>query len=188
MLYVFNSQHQYVARVHFPLPCQWNRQGGYLGIMKELLLLFLHKNIEAPGDSNSDEYPQHMFLWRTDENYSSIIVKYPPYVFFWWAFIFCGVVCYHSHAHEQPSSRASYLSGSVSEASSSSLYCLGKQQRLWKDITDEQAAQDCRWAGCPRLAVCLRDKLPINIDWLKLCSFFLFESWQTKTDNRDLPI
>ena len=47
------------------------------------------------GDSN--EYPQHMFLWteailmsthnisfltRTDENYPSIIMKYPPYLFF----------------------------------------------------------------------------------------------------------
>ena len=29
------------------------------------------------GDSN--EYPQHIFLWRTDENYPSIIIKYPPY-------------------------------------------------------------------------------------------------------------
>ena len=26
------------------------------------------------GDSN--EYPQHMFLWRSDENYPSIIIKY----------------------------------------------------------------------------------------------------------------
>ena len=32
------------------------------------------------GDSN--EYPQHMFLWRTDENYFSIIIRYPPYLFF----------------------------------------------------------------------------------------------------------
>ena len=27
------------------------------------------------------EYPQHMFLWRTDENYSSIFIEYPPYLF-----------------------------------------------------------------------------------------------------------
>ena len=35
------------------------------------------------GDSN--EYPQHtcMFLWRTAENYLSIIIKYPPYLVFW---------------------------------------------------------------------------------------------------------
>ena len=26
---------------------------------------------------NSNEYPQHMFLWRTDEIYPSIIIKYP---------------------------------------------------------------------------------------------------------------
>ena len=30
---------------------------------------------------NSNEYPQHMFLWRTIENYSLIIIKYPPYLF-----------------------------------------------------------------------------------------------------------
>ena len=29
------------------------------------------------------EYPQHMFLWRTDENYPLIIIKYPPYLFHW---------------------------------------------------------------------------------------------------------
>ena len=33
------------------------------------------------GDSN--EYPQHMFLWRTGENYPSLIIKYPPYLFYW---------------------------------------------------------------------------------------------------------
>ena len=29
-----------------------------------------------------NEYPQHMFLWRTGENYPSIIIKYPPYLVF----------------------------------------------------------------------------------------------------------
>ena len=29
------------------------------------------------------EYPQHLFLWRTDENYPSIIIKYPHYLVFW---------------------------------------------------------------------------------------------------------
>ena len=32
-------------------------------------------------DSPRHEYPQHIFLWRTDENYPSIIIKYPPYLF-----------------------------------------------------------------------------------------------------------
>ena len=32
------------------------------------------------GDSN--EYPQHMFLQRTEENYPSINIKYPPDLFF----------------------------------------------------------------------------------------------------------
>ena len=27
------------------------------------------------------EYPQHMFLWRTEENDLLIIIKYPPYLF-----------------------------------------------------------------------------------------------------------
>ena len=33
------------------------------------------------GDSN--EYPQHLFLWRTNENFPWIIMKYPPYLFHW---------------------------------------------------------------------------------------------------------
>ena len=32
---------------------------------------------------DSSEYPQHMFLWRTNENYPSIIIKYPPCLFHW---------------------------------------------------------------------------------------------------------
>ena len=31
------------------------------------------------GDSN--EYPQHMFLWRNKQNYHLVITKYPPYLF-----------------------------------------------------------------------------------------------------------
>ena len=37
------------------------------------------------GDSN--EYPQHMFLWRTDINYPLIIIKYPSYLSYWKALI-----------------------------------------------------------------------------------------------------
>ena len=32
------------------------------------------------GDSN--EYPQHIFLWRNKQNYPLIITKYLPYLFF----------------------------------------------------------------------------------------------------------
>ena len=32
------------------------------------------------GDSN--EYPQHMFLWRNKKKYPLIITKYPPYLFY----------------------------------------------------------------------------------------------------------
>ena len=34
------------------------------------------------GD-DSNEYPQHTFLWRIGENYPSVIIKYPPYLFYW---------------------------------------------------------------------------------------------------------
>ena len=37
--------------------------------------------IAIRGDSN--EYAQHMFLWRTVENYPLIIIKYPPYLLHW---------------------------------------------------------------------------------------------------------
>ena len=43
--------------------------------------LFLHKSIhcgyssEAPCQAASNEYPQHMFLWRTGENYPRFIIK-----------------------------------------------------------------------------------------------------------------
>ena len=47
-------------------------------------MLWVLIRIASRGDSN--EYPQHMFLWRTDENYPSIIIKYPPYLSFsYWA-------------------------------------------------------------------------------------------------------
>ena len=38
-------------------------------------------SLESPRQGDSNEYPQHMVLWRTDENYPSIIIKYPPYLF-----------------------------------------------------------------------------------------------------------
>ena len=51
--------------------------------------IFLHKNIccgyslESPQWDDSNKYPQHIFSWRTDENYPSFIIKYPPYLFHW---------------------------------------------------------------------------------------------------------
>ena len=65
----------------------------------EIIFVILHKNIycgyslesprnicsgyslESPRRGDSNEYPQYMFLWRTIENYPSIITKYPPYLF-----------------------------------------------------------------------------------------------------------
>ena len=70
-----------------------------------IIMSVLHKNIccgyslELPRQGNSNEYPQHMFLWRNKQTCPLIITKYPSYLFFcqW------GQIC-----------------GSLSEAS---LYC-----------------------------------------------------------------
>ena len=39
-------------------------------------------SLELPWRGNSNEYPQHM-LWRTNENYPRIIVKYLSYLIHW---------------------------------------------------------------------------------------------------------
>ena len=44
-----------------------------------MILMSTHNICFWRGDSN--EYPQHMFSCRTDENYPSIIIKCPPYLF-----------------------------------------------------------------------------------------------------------
>ena len=65
-------------------------------IIKVYFYLFLHKNVccgyslesccgyslESPRRGDSNEYPQHKFLWRTDKNYLSVITKCPPYLFY----------------------------------------------------------------------------------------------------------
>ena len=56
---------------------------AYFSIKTYVVGTLMH-NI-CKGDCN--EYPQHMFLWRTDKNYPSIIIKYPPYLFH------CLVLC-----------------------------------------------------------------------------------------------
>ena len=33
--------------------------------------------LESQWRGDSKEYPQHMFSWRTDKNYISVIIKYP---------------------------------------------------------------------------------------------------------------
>ena len=44
-------------------------------------MLWVLIRIASWGDSN--EYPQHMFLWRNKQNYPFIIMKYPPLTFHW---------------------------------------------------------------------------------------------------------
>ena len=47
----------------------------------------LHQNVccgyslESPQRGDSNEYPQHTFLWRNKQIYPLIFTKYPPYVF-----------------------------------------------------------------------------------------------------------
>ena len=50
------------------------------------MLWVLIRIASTPRRGDSNEYPQHMFLWRNKENYPSIIIKYPPYLFFWPSF------------------------------------------------------------------------------------------------------
>ena len=51
-------------------------------VIQGYFLLFLHENVycgyslEAPQRGASNEYPQHIFLWRTGENYPRIITEY----------------------------------------------------------------------------------------------------------------
>ena len=37
-------------------------------------------SLELPQRGDSNEYPQHMFLWRNKQNYPIIITKYPSYL------------------------------------------------------------------------------------------------------------
>ena len=39
-------------------------------------------SLESTQRGDSNEYPQHMFLWRNKQNYPSVTIKYPPYLFF----------------------------------------------------------------------------------------------------------
>ena len=54
---------------------QQNRQGGYLVIIKINFSLVLHKNIrcgyslESHRRGDSNEYPQHLLLWKNMENH-----------------------------------------------------------------------------------------------------------------------
>ena len=38
-------------------------------------------SLESPHRSNSNEYPQHVFLWRTVGNYPVLIIKYSLFLF-----------------------------------------------------------------------------------------------------------
>ena len=46
-----------------------------------IMFLWSGYSLELPFRGDSNEYPENKFLWRTDENYPSIIIKYPPYLF-----------------------------------------------------------------------------------------------------------
>ena len=50
-------------------------------ITTEVVLMSTRNMFLSRGDSN--EYPQHMFLWRNKQNYLLIITKYAPYLSYW---------------------------------------------------------------------------------------------------------
>ena len=57
-------------------------------------------------------YPQHMFLWRTDENYPSTIIKYPPYLIFSHVILLvlsCGGSYHNMHLNVQNSVYCHFL-------------------------------------------------------------------------------
>ena len=41
-------------------------------------------SLASPQRGDSNEYSQHMFLWRNKQNYPSIITKHTPYLFHWY--------------------------------------------------------------------------------------------------------
>ena len=51
-----------------------------LWVLIEAILMGTN-NIRFYGPGDSNEYPQHLFLWRNVENCPQIITKYPPYLF-----------------------------------------------------------------------------------------------------------
>ena len=55
--------------------------------------VYMCQNIYCGNYGASNEYPQHMFLWRTGENYPTILTKYS---FFFYNFIFQTISCLHS--------------------------------------------------------------------------------------------
>ena len=50
-------------------------------------MIFDRCSLESLRHGDSNEHPQHRFLRRFDQNYLSIIIKYAPYLFFWWTFL-----------------------------------------------------------------------------------------------------
>ena len=57
--------------------------------INKIFFLFLHENIgcgyslEVSRRDTSNEYPQHMFLWRNKKNYQNILVKKRTYLVLW---------------------------------------------------------------------------------------------------------
>ena len=62
-------------------------------IIKGPFSIALHKNIYCGHRGDSNEYQQHMFLRRNNENYPKIVLKYPPYLFYWSVIFFFLIVC-----------------------------------------------------------------------------------------------
>ena len=100
-------------------------------------------SLEFPWRGDSNEYPQHMFLWRTKENYPLIITKYPPYLFHWKPSYLLEpphdktnkMACVPSEASDQPGHHPSLIRVFTVHMKKPWVlsYPLRAQQRLWSD-------------------------------------------------------
>ena len=68
--------------MHFNYSFKMIYPAGQTGSVEQIRRVFEdNSGIILPRRGDSNEHPQHMFLWRTDENFPSIFLKYPPYLF-----------------------------------------------------------------------------------------------------------
>ena len=137
-----------------------------------------------------------MFLWRTDENYSSIIIKYPLYLFHWryhpvarqanlclWAFCMTNFNC------ACPAIQRGQGSGFLSEGSSWLTACMSEQWRFWRDCADAQADETARMRSLAwTIAARTDDKYQIRLMQPTLTEVIFFASFLNCHDKCALQI
>ena len=82
---------------------------------------------------STNEYPQHMVLWRNKQNYPLIITKYPPYLFHCIQTsrsgsepVRCGIECFQFFRHRLILFRLFFI-----QVSQFPPFRVGKVERLW---------------------------------------------------------